>query len=147
MPGNQVQRQPAGKRAAQRGELQECLDKLARAITAGDGKAAAALWEAPAFVIGDEMAMPITELAEAEKFFGGAKEQYNERGIVDTRAEIIDEEWIGDRIVVAKVRWPYLDEAGREVGAERSDYTFRRNDRGELKVRSVLMRGIVPGTH
>jgi hypothetical protein len=130
-----------------RGEVQEVLNKVARAITAGDGKAMAKLWEVPAMVIGADMAMGITDSAEIEKFFGGAKTQYTERGITDTRAEIEDLDEVADNIFIASVRWPYIDAAGNVIGAERSDYTFRRDDKGELKIRSVLMRGVEGEKH
>lgn len=127
-------------------EVQEFLNQIARAITAGDGQAVAKLWELPGFVFGVEMAKVIDDRGELAEFFGGAKEQYNAQGITDTRPDIVDEEWIGDSMVIVKVRWPYLDANGREVGAEASDYTLWRDDRGRLKIRSILMRG-VEGTH
>ena len=128
-------------------EVQKLLDEIAAAITAGDGQKVAGLWETPAFVIGPTMAMVIESRDQAAKFFGSARAQYNERGIVDTRADITDLEWIGDRLVVVKVRWPYLDAKGREIGAEASDYTLRRDDENKLKVREVLMRGVETGSH
>jgi hypothetical protein len=123
-------------------EVQDFLNRIARAITAGDGAAVAEMWELPGFVFGAELAKTIDNRDQLAVFFGGAKEQYNAQGITDTRPDIVDEEWIGDRMVIAKVRWPYLDASGREVGAEASDYTLWRNERGELKIRSVLMRGV-----
>jgi hypothetical protein len=133
--------------AQHRGEVQEVLNRVARAVTAGDGKAMAKLWEVPAMVIGADMAMAITDSQEIEKFFGGAKAQYNERGITDTRAEIEELDEVGQNVFIASVRWPYLDAAGNTIGAERSDYTLRRDDKGELKIRSVLMRGVEGEPH
>jgi hypothetical protein len=124
------------------GEVQDLLDQLAKAVTSGDGEAVAALWEVPAFVIGDDMAMAVGTRDEIAKFFGGAKDEYNARGITSTRPNIMDLERIGERVVIASVRWPHLDANGKEVGSEASDYTLRRDDSGKLKVRSVLMRGV-----
>lgn len=134
------------RHAAQR-EVQDLLDAIAAGVTSGDGAAVAALWETPAFILGPDMAMMIESRYELAHFFANAKEQYNARGIVDTNAEILDEEWIGDRVVVAKVRWPYFDTHGAEVGGEASDYTLRRDDKGVLRVRYVLLRGVEPGRH
>ncbi len=125
-----------------RAEVQEFLNRFAAALLAGDGDTIAALWEVPAFVIGREGVHAIASHAQISQFFGGARQQYNERGITGTRADLIDLERIDDRIVVATVRWPHLDAKGREVAAESSDYTLRRDDRGVLKLRSVLMRGM-----
>ena len=68
-------------------EVQEILDRLAEAVTEGNGKAVAKMWAVPALVLGDTMARPVSTLLEVEQFFGGAKEQYNARGISDTRAD------------------------------------------------------------
>jgi hypothetical protein len=122
-------------------EVQDVLDQIAASITAGDGETVADLWETPGFVIGPSMALVLNSRAECAKMFSGGKEQYNAKGISDTRAEVLGLEWIGNDVVIAKVRWPYLDKKGREIGGERSDYTFRRDGEGTLKVREVLMRG------
>jgi hypothetical protein len=70
-----------GARSQGQEEVQVFLDRLARAITAGDGKAAAALWAVPALVLGDTEARAIATREEVAQFFGGAKEQYNAKGI------------------------------------------------------------------
>jgi len=139
----QLHSQPRGERAQRdlRGEIQDLLNTIARAITAGDGDAVAKLYEVPAFVLGDTMAMPITETAEVAKFYGAGKAEYNKRGIADTRADIVDIEKLGDKTIQVAVRWPYLDDKGKEIGGEKSDYILRRDDAGKLRVRAVLMRG------
>jgi hypothetical protein len=124
-----------------RDEVQQLLDGLARAITAGDGRAAATMWAVPAIVLGDGMAQCITSAEEVERFFSGAKQQYNERGITDTRAEILRLEWLTDKMAEVDVRWPYLDAEGDESGDESSTYIVRRDDAGDLKVQAALMRG------
>ena len=81
---------------------------------------------------------------EVDKFFGGAKEQYNQRGISDTRAEVLGLAWITPRIALVDVRWPYLDQDGNEVGEEASSYVLRRDDSGQLKLHVAIMRGEAP---
>lgn len=149
MTDHQLHSQPRGARAARErhGEIQDLLNRLARGLTAGDGKAVAAEWGVPAIVIGADGVHAVSTRDEVAGFFTGAKQQYNDRGITDTRPEIRDEDWIGDGVVIVKVRWPYLDAQGKEVGAEASDYTLRRDDAGKLEVRCVIMRGVEPGTH
>jgi ketosteroid isomerase-like protein len=122
-------------------EVQEILDRLAEAVTEGNGKAVAKMWAVPALVLGDTMARPVSTLLEVEQFFGGAKEQYNARGISDTRAEIVELHWPTPRIAIAEVRWPWLDEEGSERGDEVSTYVLRRNDSGKLKIQAVVMHG------
>lgn len=125
-------------------EVKQLLDQFARAITSGDGRAAARLWDVPALVISDEAIHSAGSLGEIERFFGGSKEQYNRLGIVDTRADVVHLEWVTDRIAMVRVRWPWLDGQGRETGEETSTYVLRRDGEGNLKVRSVIMHGAAP---
>lgn len=139
----QLHTEQRGERAQRdlRGEIQDLLNTIARAITAGDGETVAKLYEVPAFVVGDMMAIAVESHEQVAAFYAGGKEQYNQRGITDTRADIIDIEKLGEKTIQVQVRWPYLDDAGKEVGGEKSDYILRRDDNGKLRIRAVLMRG------
>jgi hypothetical protein len=143
MEPQQRDTQPRGVRLEHvlHAEVQELLDALAKAVTAGDGETVATLWDTPGFVIGADAVIAVESKEQIAKFFGGAKSDYTDRGITSTRADILDLERVGDRIVIAAVRWPYLTADGKQVGSESSDYTLRRDDSGKLRVRSVLMRG------
>jgi hypothetical protein len=132
---------PSASSTARDQSVQDLLDRFARALTAGDGEACADVWETPAFVIGNGMARPVTSRDEVVKFFGSGKEQYAARGVVDTRAEVQELDWISDDLVVVRVRWPYLDANGDEQGQEESSYTLQRDPGGNLKIRAILMRG------
>ena len=127
---------------AQHDEVEKLLTRLSAAMTAGDGEGAARCWETPAFVIGSEMVKSVATHEEVAQFFAGAREMYNARGITDTKPDILDEDWIDDQLVVVKVRWPYLDESGGEIGAEASDYTLARSKDGQLRIRIATMRGV-----
>ena len=91
--------------------------------------------------LGDQQVHAVATHQEVAGFFGGAREQYNQRGITDTRAEILDLRWPTDRMAIAVVRWPYLDAQGREKGTETSTYVLRRDERGALKLRVAVMHG------
>jgi hypothetical protein len=121
--------------------IQDFLDRFARALTAGDGAAVARLWQVPALVIGDDMVKAIASADEVAAFFGGAKDEYNQRGIVDTRGEIVRLTWPTDRIAIVSVRWPYFDAHGKELGDETSTYTLRRDDAGALRLCAAVMHG------
>ncbi len=123
--------------------MRDFLDEFARALTAGDGRAVANLWETPAFVLGDEMVRVVQSPQEVEAFFAGAKEQYNARGVTEARAEILELDWLTDRIVQVEVRWPYQDAYGEELGYETSTYTLLRDDAGRLRLRIAVMHGAV----
>ncbi|HEV8197026.1 MAG TPA: hypothetical protein VGP87_10330 [Gemmatimonadales bacterium] len=120
-------------------EVQEILDRLAEAVTTGNGSATTRMWAVPALVISDAMVRPIDTLSEVEQFFSGAKFEYDARGITGTRAEIADLTWPTSRIAIVAVRWPWLDRDGREMADEMSTYVFRRDDAGHLRIQSVIM--------
>jgi len=139
-PGRKTRRIEQGDERI-RESVQTYLDRFTRAVTSGDTKTIAGLWEVPAFVIGAEHSRVIQSLDEVEEFFAGAKDMYNERGIVDTRAEIQDLDVISPDLVLVRVRFPYYDEKGDEHGEESSSYTLMRGSDGEFKMRVVTMRG------
>lgn len=129
------------ERASVRDEVQMLLDRMGRAVTSGDGRAVAEMWEVPALVVGNDQVMVVNSREELVRFFGGAKEQYNAKGITDTRAEIVRLDWPTDRIAVVTVRWPYLDAKGTMRGSETSTYTLRRDDARKLRLRVAVMHG------
>lgn len=124
-----------------RSEVQALLNRLARAMIRGDATEVAKLWETPALVVDVDVVMALSTTADVEEFFASAKEQSSWRGIVETRPDLIDLEGIGERIVIATVRWPSFDRAGKLAAADASDYTLRRDNTGALKIRCVLARG------
>lgn len=123
-------------------QVQEYLNYFSRALVAGDGRTIAGMWGIPALVVGDETVMAVQSPAEVEAFFGGAKDQYNKTGVVATHPDITSLRWLTDRLVVVSVRWPYLNAAGDEVGAESSTYTLRRDERGQFKLYVAVMHGV-----
>jgi len=112
-------------------------------MTSGDTRAMVKLWGVPAFVIGAQEARALQSEADVERFFEGAKDLYNERGIVSTRAEIAHLDWVSNDLVIVTVRWPYLDGIDRVLGEESSSYTLLRGEDGSFKVRVVTLRGQV----
>lgn len=132
---------PARSQAREQASVQQYFDRYAKAMTTGDTKAMVKLWGVPAFVIGEYEARVVQSESEVEQFLGGAAEMYTERGIVDTRAEIVDLDWITSDLVIATVRWPYLDAQERTVGEETSSYTLLRGEDGSYKLRVVTCRG------
>jgi hypothetical protein len=133
-----VSKRPANREQA---SVQAYFDRFADAMTAGDLKTMVKLWGVPAFVLGKSEARVVQSESEVEQFFAGSKEMYNERGITRTYAEIIDLDWVDRDLVIATVRWPYLDDQENVLGEESSSYTLFRGEDGSFKLRSVLMRG------
>ena len=121
--------------------IRSLLARLARAITSGDGQAAAETWATPALVLGDDMALTVSSSRDIRDVFGGAKAQYNARGITDTRPDILRLDWITQRLAIVEVRWPYLAADGDEVGEETSTYVIRREPDGQLAIRAAILHG------
>jgi hypothetical protein len=126
-------------------DVLQFFDAYALALLRGDERAIAAMWEAPALVVGDAGVQAIASTDEIERFFAGAKDEYAARHITGTRADVQRLEWVTDRIAIARVWWPYLDEHGHQIGAESSTYTLRRDDHGQLRLRVATMHGESPG--
>lgn len=122
-------------------DINAFMQKFARALSAGDGKTIATMWSVPALVLSDQGSIAVSSRDEVEKFFSGAKEQYAARGINQAAPEIQSTDWLTGRIAMARVRWPYIDSKGHEMGEESSTYTFRRDDGGELKMSAIVMHG------
>lgn len=131
-------RRPSERAFDEDSVLIDLFERLAVALSTGDARTVAALWEAPALVVGHGAVIAVSSVSEVETFFASAREQYTSRGICATRAEIVRVQWVGLRTAIAEVRWPMLDEQNREVGDERSTYTLRANDDGELKIRVTV---------
>lgn len=119
-------------------EVDAFLHLLGRALVEGDALTVATLYETPAFVLADSGAQAVARREEIERFFAGARAQYLERGVTMTRPEVESREWVGDRVVLVRVAWPFIDRDGREVGLERSTYALRRDDSGALRIRVVM---------
>jgi len=122
-------------------EVGPLMDRFGQALTAGDGAAIARMWDVPALMISDGGTQAVTSAKELEKIFSGAKDQYHARGIEEAVAEVQSVDWLTDRVALARVRWPYIDKAGREIGEESSTYTLRQSDDGALKIQAVVMHG------
>lgn len=125
-------------------EILDFMEAFGRALTAGDARAVAELWETPALVLGDTEVHAVKSRAEVERFFAGANEVYAERGIHEAKPQLVRWEWATERVAIVRVRWPYLDVRGAEIGGESSIYTLRRDETGALKLRMVTMLGEEP---
>ena len=121
-------------------DVQEFLDRLAWALTSGNGKAASGLWAIPAVMIKDDVVQTVMDRSELERVFSDARRHYAERGIIDTHGEIQRVEWLTERMVIVDVRWAHFNSKGNESGEEWSTYTLRRDDHGMLRLHVAITR-------
>lgn len=126
-------------------EVDIFLHLLGRALVEGDALTVSTMYETPALVLADAGVQAIARREEIERFFAGAREQYHRRGVTMTRPEVEQREWVGEKVVLVRVRWPYVSAEGRELGGERSTYALRRDDTGALRIRAVLAHSPTTG--
>jgi hypothetical protein len=122
-------------------DVRHWFDDYARALTNGDGPSIAAMWDVPAILLSEQGVRSMANAEEIAKVFLGMRGMYALRGIVDTRPDLQLVEWLTERIVAVRVRWPLFDELHRELSAASSAYTLIRDRAGELKVRVMVMLG------
>lgn len=122
-------------------EVQAFFDRYATALTAGDIGELVACWNVPAFVLADQGARSITTTDEIARFFGGAKEHYNARGVFDTKAVIDDITWLTARLVNVDVHWPWFGARGEDLGEEAASYLLRIDDDENLRLHVAVMCG------
>jgi hypothetical protein len=127
--------------ATHKPDVQRFLDRLCRALTHGDTAKIVSCWDVPAYVLSDDGTHAVSSTEEIAQFFGAAKDQYNVRGVTDTRAIIERQQWLTDDIVTVDVRWPWLGANGEDLGEERSTYVLRIDEHGHLRLHVAIMRG------
>jgi hypothetical protein len=128
-------------------KIRDFLARMASSLTSGDVETLAHLWETPVFVLDDDGAEVLDSLQDMKNFFAAAKASYHKRGIVATSADIMQIEWLTQRIAIVDVRWPHLDASGHERSAECATYTLRFDDSNTLRLRSVVLRGVTRVSH
>jgi len=115
--------------------IQRFLERFTQALTAGDGRAAAACFEYPSLMVMSAVGryggnQPIPDEASAASFFGQAPQQYHAKGIEQTFPDVEDVQWIAHDLAVVEVHFPYIGADGNDLGdGERSVYVVRRQGR------------------
>jgi hypothetical protein len=122
-------------------DVRSYFDEYARALTSGDGVAIAALWDVPGLLLGEGGVRSVRTADEIANVLVGVRGMYALRGIVDTRPDIQRVDWLTDRIVAVRVRWPLFDDLHHELGSTSSVYTLIRDRAGALRLRVVVMLG------
>lgn len=120
--------------------VKEFLQRFANALTEGEVDALTTMWAAPSFVLSDDMELAITSAEQVHRFFLGARDEYEAKGITQTRPDIRSIDWLTARIAVVTVRWPYLDDRGNEQGDETSTYLVKFAGE-EPRIHAAVMHG------
>lgn len=134
------------KQAPHQREVQAFLERFTLCLTSGDGDGALHCFELPALmVMGDPKYGASQVLQDPQKvsgFFAQAVDQYQQKGIETTFPQIESLEWADDGIGLVRVRFPYVDADGNDLGdGESSIYILRRDPNGELAIVTAVALG------
>ena len=119
-------------------EVGAFLDRYAEALAAGDLPGIAACYALPALVAGDEAAIPLSEPAQVEAAFVGAADAYKAQGLVGIRPELRAVDRLTPALLLADVRWAYLDAGGDARRHSAYRYLLRRSAPGRLGIQVVV---------
>lgn len=123
-------------------EIRSFLQAYGRALSEGNLRAVSAAWDVPALVLSDEGAIAVESAKQIEDFFGGARRQYIERGILTTKPEIAKVDWLSEKMAQVRTRWIQLTANKERKGEELSLYVLRKDDQDRWRVRvAIMLRG------
>ena len=121
-------------------QIDQLLEQLGQALSAGDLRKVSNYWEVPALVLSDEGAIAVSDPNEIERFFVQAYEWYRARGIASTRPEIERVDMLSERLASVDVRWPSFDTSGIEKSSDRSHYIVQLGTDEQARIRVALTR-------
>ncbi len=109
----------------ERESLADFFGRYGSALTAGDLPAIAGCYALPGMVVSGGYGFTFSTPAAVALSFIGAAPAYREHQLVAAHAEIGEVQRLGDALVLAAVRWEYLDSRGEAVPGERFRYLIR----------------------
>ena len=105
--------------------LAEFFDRYGAALTTGDLPALAGCYRLPGTVVSGNYSFTFSSPAAVALSFVGAAAAYQELQLVAAHAEIGEVQRLGEALVMAAVRWEYLDANGHSVPGEGFRYVIR----------------------
>jgi hypothetical protein len=123
-----------------RDQINQLLEQLGQALSAGDLRKAWSYWEVPALVLSDEGAIAVSDASEIEKFFAQATEWYRSHGIASTKPEIERVDMLSEKLASVDVRLTSFDASGKEKSSERSHYIVQLGTDEQAHIRVTLTR-------
>jgi hypothetical protein len=127
--------------------LQAFFDELTACLTAGDGGGAATCFEYPALMVMSNRTkygpnQPLPDVGTVAGFFAKAPEMYQARGITDTFADIEDVQWLADDLAAVRVRFPYIDNNGNDMGDGETSLYVLRKDGDTYRICTAVTLGV-----
>lgn len=125
--------------------LVRLLAEFLRHLSVGDARAAAALWDVPALILGDEHVHgPLSRdrLAEVLADTPGPEPlQRRAQQAGEAPLELVVErvEWTSQRVAAIDARWPRLARGGLLHGIEAATFLVRSDELSQPKVRGLVL--------
>ena len=120
-------------------EVEAFLDRDGEALAGGDLAGVAAWYMLPVLVTGDGAAIPIAEPGQVEAAFARAADTCRAQRLVGIRAELRDVDRLTPNLLLADVRWAYLDQGGEARRHSSYRYLLRRSAAdGRLRIQVVV---------
>lgn len=118
----------------ERETLADFFDRYGSALTSGDLPTLANCYRLPGTVVSEKYTFTFSSPAAVALSFVGAAPAYQERELVAAHAEIEDVQRLSDGLVLASVRWEYLDCRGEAVPGGAYRYVVRLGDSPQICV-------------
>jgi hypothetical protein len=109
----------------ERETLADFFDRYGSALVTADLPAIAGCYAMPGMVVSDGYGFTFSSPAAVALSFIGAAPAYREHQLVAAHAEIGEVQRLSDGMVLAEVRWEYLDSGGGAVPGECFRYVIR----------------------
>jgi hypothetical protein len=113
-------------------------------LVSGDARAAAALWDVPALILGDRHVHGPLSSERLESLFADTSPV--PRGGGETRRRnplehwVTQVEWVARRVATIEARWPLTGFRGFLQGISAATFLVRLDELGQPKLRGVLLR-------
>lgn len=118
--------------------IEQFFERYGRALSEGDLAGIAACYMVPGLVLGSGASIPISDLAEVERAFADAAEQYRSQGLTRARAEVVTSYSLSSEVWLAEVNWEYLSTAGESLHQEHYHYLLRASPDEKLRIQVVI---------
>lgn len=141
---------PSPRRPTDSEALVPLLAEFLRHLSVGDARAAAALWDVPALILGDEHVHgPLSRERLAEVLAdtpGPEPLQRLAQHAAEAPLELTVERvaWTSQRVAAIDARWPRLIRGGVLHGIEAATFLVRSDERSHPKIRGLVLHSARP---
>lgn len=111
-------------------QITDYLDRYAATLTESDAEGAAELWATPGMIVDDRLS---GVLESRDQMIAGLTQSYpiyKQLGLGSVAYELVDVTHVTEKLVLVRVRWHFLDDAGEELTDSNSYYLLRNEESG-----------------